>query len=435
MSAPDRPGRAGSEPPGRARTAVVVKGYPRLSETFIAQELHALQERGQNQIIVSLRRPTDTRVHPVHRRIAAPRLYLPEYLADAPLRVLRGWLFARHLPGYTRALSAFVADLRRDRTPNRGRRFGQACVLARELPDDVAWLHCHYLHTPCSVTRYAALMRELPYSVSAHAKDIWTTPAWELREKIADARWAVTCTAVNQRYLASMAPAGPDGAAKVELVYHGLDLARFPAPEPRRPRDGADPSEPLRLLSVGRAVEKKGYDVLLDALARLPAELNWRLVHVGGGERLPALQEQAARLGLGGRIDWRGPQDQAAVIAAYRHADLFVLAARIAADGDRDGLPNVLMEAQATGLACIATDVSAIPELIVDGLTGVLVPAGDPAAFAAAVERLAATPERRAEMGRAGAARVRRDFAMTAGIDRLAERFGLDVDAGQARSV
>ncbi|MEQ8966975.1 MAG: glycosyltransferase family 4 protein [Azospirillaceae bacterium] len=422
-------------PPGRGRVAVVMKGYPRLSETFIAQELHALQERGQNQVIVSLRQPTDTRIHPIHRRIAAPRLYLPEYLRDAPMRVIRGWLFARHLPGYTRALSAFLADLRRDRTPNRMRRLGQACVLAREMPDDVGWLHCHYLHTPCSVTRYAALMRELPYSVSAHAKDIWTTPAWELREKLADARWAVTCTAVNQRYLATMAGAAADGAPKVELVYHGLDLSSFPAPEPRPRRTGGDPGDPVRLVSVGRAVEKKGYDTLLDALARLPAEVNWRLVHIGGGELLSALQERAARLGIGGRIDWRGPQDRAAVISAYRQADLFVLAARIAANGDRDGLPNVLMEAQATGLACVATDVSAIPELIVDGLTGLLVPPGDPSALAHAMARLIADPDRRVEMGRAGAARVRRDFAMTAGIDRLAERFGLDVDAGRARSV
>ena len=135
----------------------------------------------------------------------------------------------------------------------------------------------------------------------------------------------------------------------------------------------------MRLVSVGRAVEKKGYDVLLDALARLPAELNWRLTHIGGGELLAGLQERAAARGLGGRVDWRGPQDQSAVIAALKAGDLFVLAARIAADGDRDGLPNVLMEAQATGLACLATTVSAIPELIVDGVTGRLVSARRPA--------------------------------------------------------
>lgn len=410
--------------PGPGRLAVVVKGWPRLSETFIAQEILGLERRGLDQLIVSLRRPTDPKVHALHRAIRAPVLYLPEYLRDAPMRVLRGWAFARTLPGYARARAALRADFARDRTPNRLRRFGQACVLAHELPDDVARLHCHYLHTPASVTRYAALMRGLPWSFSAHAKDIWTTPAWELREKLADAEWGATCTGVNHRYLTSLAE-GLGRPGRVDLVYHGLDFDRFPLPEPRPPRDGRERSDPVRLVSVGRAVEKKGYGVLLDALARLPAELNWRLTHIGGGELLAGLQERAAARGLGGRVDWRGPQDQSAVIAALKAGDLFVLAARIAADGDRDGLPNVLMEAQATGLACLATTVSAIPELIVDGVTGRLVPPDDPQALARALEQLIRDPDRRRALGQAGAERVRRDFAFAAGLDRLADRFGL----------
>jgi glycosyltransferase involved in cell wall biosynthesis len=412
----------GTVPPGRV--AIVVKGYPRLSETFIAQEIRGLQDRGQDQLIVSLRRPTDPAVHPVHRQIRAPVLYLPEYLHDDPARVWRGWRRARRQPGYAAARAAFLADLGRDRTRNRVRRFGQACVLAAELPDAVGWLHVHYLHTPCSVTRYAALMRGLGWSFSAHAKDIWTTPAWELREKLAAAAWGVTCTAVNAAFLARLA-GDPD---KVALVYHGLDPGRFPEPQPRPARRGDDPAGPLRLLSVGRAVEKKGFETLLDALARLPAGLHWRWEHIGGGERLGALKARAAGLGLADRIDWRGPQAQDAVIAAYREADLFVLPCTVARDGDRDGLPNVLMEAQATGLCCVSTPVSAIPELIEDGVTGRLVPPGDPDALAAAIAALAADPAARAALGRAGAARVRRDFSFGEGLARLAERFGLHAD-------
>ena len=401
--------------------AIVLKGYPRLSETFIAQEIHALERRGFSLRIYSLRHPTDHATHPVHREIRAPAAYLPEYLGDEPRRTLVGWRRARRLTGYKQARRAFLRDLRRDPTPNRLRRFGQACVLAAELPGEVVRLYAHFLHTPSSVTRYAALMTGLPWSASAHAKDIWTTPDWELREKLRAAEWVTTCTASGRDRLAALAPA-PE---RVALNYHGLDFARFPAPGPARPpHDGGAPARAVTLLSVGRAVEKKGCEDLLQALAGLPGELHWHLVHVGGGARLEALRGQAARLGLGARIDWRGalPQDQ--VLALYRAADLFVLPSRIARDGDRDGLPNVLMEAQSQGLACLSTRVSAIPELIEDGGTGVLTPPGDVAALTGALARLIRNPQERARLGAAGADRVRARFAMTAGIDALAARLG-----------
>jgi glycosyltransferase involved in cell wall biosynthesis len=411
---------ASARTPARSapRIAVVLKGYPRLSETFIAQELHALEARGFDLRLISLRRPYDPKTHPIHAEIRAPVRYLPEYLHDAPARVLRAWRRARRLPGYPAARRAFLADLRRDRTRNRLRRFGQACVLAAELPGDVDRLYAHFLHTPASVTRYAALIRGLSWSCSAHAKDVWTTPAWEIREKLAEMDWLATCTAVGRDHLAGLA----DEPAKVRLVYHGLDLARFPAtPAPEGTRDGSDEHEPVRLISVGRAVAKKGYDVLLDALARLPADLNWRLTHIGGGELRDQLRDQAEQLGLVGRIDWQGAQAQADVLAAYRASDLFVLASRVAPDGDRDGLPNVLMEAQSQGLACLATDVSAIPELIRDGETGRLVPPGDADALAAALEELIRDPGRRQALGQAGAARVRAAFDAEAQIDALAD--------------
>ena len=143
-----------------------------------------------------------------------------------------------------------------------------------------------------------------------------------------------------------------------------------------------------RLLSVGRLVEKKGTDVLLDALALLPVGLNWTLVHVGGGPLREALSQQAKELDIDSRITWRGAMTQDRLIAEYRAADLFVLASRIAQDGDRDGLPNVLMEAQSQGLACIATKVSAIHELIDDGVTGVMVEPESAPSLAAALASL-----------------------------------------------
>ena len=140
-----------------APTAIVVKGYPRLSETFIAQEILALERRGIELVIVSLRHPTDRFTHPIHAEIRSPVLYLPEYLHEAPRRVLRAWSAVRRRHGYGRARATWLADLARDRTSNRVRRFGQAMVLAAEI-GRIESIHAHFLHTPSSVARYASAM-------------------------------------------------------------------------------------------------------------------------------------------------------------------------------------------------------------------------------------------------------------------------------------
>jgi glycosyltransferase involved in cell wall biosynthesis len=403
--------------PRVGRVAFVLKGYPRLSETFIAQEIAALERRGLEILIVSLRQPTDRRRHAVHDEIRAPILYLPEYLLLEPMRVARAWLRQRKNPRYREARDLWLRDLLREPTPSRIRRFGQALVLASELPADVRRLHAHFLHTPASVTRYAALLAGLAWTGSAHAKDIWTTPEWEKREKLASCEWLVTCTAANHAHLSALAPQG-----RVELVYHGLDFSRFPPIEKGAASGG---EKPVVILSVGRLVEKKGTDVLLEALARLPRELRWRLVHVGGGPLKEKLARQARRLGIAERIEWRGARTQVELLAEYRAADLFALASRVARDGDRDGLPNVLAEAQSQGLACVATRVSGIPELIEDGRTGLLVAPESPQALAQALAALIADPTARGALGEAGRMRVRREFELDANIGRLARRFGL----------
>jgi glycosyltransferase involved in cell wall biosynthesis len=394
------------------RIATIVKGYPRLSETFIAQEILGLEQRGIRQLVVSLRKPTDGKVHDLHREIEADVLYLPEYLKDDPERVRLGRKWAEDRPGFARAQAAFEADLARDPTVNRRRRWGQACVLARELPDDVDWLHAHFLHTPASVTRYAALIRGMGWSFSAHAKDIWTSPEWELRQKLADADWGVTCTRANFGYLRSLSPAGE----KVHLVYHGLDFSRFPAPPRERPRSAG----PLAIVSVGRAVEKKGYADLLQALAGLRDDPRWRFEHVGGGPLTARLKRKAERTGIADRAMWHGAQSRDFVFALLARADLFVLPSRLAASGDRDGLPNVLMEAQAFGVPVLSTDVSGIPELITHGENGWLVPQKDPRALAVALTRLMGDEPLRRRLGATGAASVRRRFSSAPGIDFVA---------------
>jgi len=183
--------------------AVLVKGWPRLSETFIAQELVALEAAGHHFDIWSLRFPTDKKRHPLHDQLQAKVRYLPEYLHLEQDRVANTRDVARKLPGYAAAYRIWRADLARDPSHNRIRRFGQACVLAAELPPETRGLYAHFLHTPSSVARYCAVMRGLPWAFSAHAKDIWTSPDWEIREKLASdppgAQFGATCTAYGSR--------------------------------------------------------------------------------------------------------------------------------------------------------------------------------------------------------------------------------------------
>ena len=399
------------------RLAVAVKGWPRLSETFIAQELVALERAGIDFEIWSLRHPTDTKSHPLHEQLRARLHYLPEYLHDEPLRVMGGVLSALIRPGFWRTVCRFGRDLRRDMTRNRVRRFGQACVMARELPGGTDAIYAHFLHTPSSVARYAADLRGVPWAFSAHAKDIWTSPDWELREKLDDAHsgaaYGATCTAFGAEHLNDLATTTP-----VDLVYHGLDLSRFPDPPERALRG---PDDPFALLSVGRLVEKKGFDRLIDALALLPSGINWHWTHIGGGELGEKMRARAAAHGIETRITWRGACDQPEVIAAMRAADLFVLPSRVAEDGDRDGLPNVLMEAASQMLPILSTPVSAIPEFIDTGVHGILC-ADTPEVLAREIARLATTPALGAALAGAAHTRLHTEFTMQPGIDRLATR-------------
>ena len=172
-------------------------------------------------------------------------------------------------------------------------------------------------------------------------------------------------------------------------------------------------------------MEKKGYPDLLRALAALPPTRAWRLTHIGGGEQLAALKRQAGDLGIARKITWRGAQPQEEVIQAYRQSDIFVLASRIAGDGDRDGLPNVLMEAQSQALACVSTAVSAIPELIETAESGLLVPPDDPPALARALAELIADPGLRQRLGLAGQTKLRAAFGLRQNIGALLARFDL----------
>jgi colanic acid/amylovoran biosynthesis glycosyltransferase len=375
-----------------APLCVVVKGFPRVSETFVTRELEALQDAGIAYSLAALRRPGSDAAKVRHRVSATPN-YLPEYLHEEPIRVAHGFAQARKLAGFGRAWRQFRADFARDLSRNRIRRFGQACVLASELAQDVRHLHAHFIHTPTSVARYAAIMRGLSFSVSAHARDIWTAADWDLREKLDQARFVCTCNEAGAERLAAVNP-----AKRPQLWPHLI----HPMPQGAL-RANATPSR-FRLLTVARAVPKKGLEVLLSALARLPADPPWTWTHIGGGELLGDLRRLAQTHPYKDRIEFQGTQSHEAVQAALRNHDVFVLSATVSEDGDRDGRPNALIEAMSAGLACVATPVGGIPELLRDG-AGLLAQTG-PDELARTLAGLFERPEKIVTLGRAAQRRA-----------------------------
>ena len=387
--------------------AVVLKGYPRLSETFIAQEVLALEQAGFAIVIFSLRHPTDEYVHEINSRISATVTYLPEYLRDEPCRVVAAATRQLLRPAFWQTCAQFLQDYWRDHTINRVRRFGQAIVLADELPKATEWVYAHFIHTPGSVARYGAQIRRLPLSLSAHAKDIWTIPEWEVEEKLTAARWTVCCTKAYSNKLRKAAP-----GAIVHNLYHGIDTSRFTACQDYEKQVG------FHIVCVARAVPKKGIDTLLQAVAVLPAEINWRLTHIGGGPEENKLAALAMELGIGMRVSWLGPRAQDEVLALLRQGDVFCLPARLASDGDRDGLPNVLMEALSQSLPVIVTDIGGITELV-DEKCGIIVPPDAPGELAAAITNLANDPQLCANLGFNGRQRIERHFSFEQNVAQL----------------
>jgi glycosyltransferase involved in cell wall biosynthesis len=389
------------------KIGVLLSCYPRMSETFVAQELLGLEQAGLDIEIISLMRPDTAQRQPINDEIRAVVHYLPySLITDLPAFVA-AWRRQRRQPSYGAAVAAFRRDLRRDFTTGRIRRFAQALVVADRLADRYNRLHANFIHKPAAVARYVGLLTGIGWTCSAHAKDIWTEPEWDLKDKLRCLDWVVVCTRHGVERLRALAV----DPASIHLSYHGLDLRRFSAFDGLRPaRTGEGADDCVRLLTVGRAVPKKGFDTLLKALALLPPSLCWRLSHIGSGSETEALKELARTLGIAERIDWRGTLDQPEVLRAYRDAELFVLPCRIAENGDRDGLPNVLIEAASQRMAMVSTTVSGIPEFITNGVEGLLVPPDDAPALAAALLRLARDPALRDELGRNAERRVRSEF-------------------------
>lgn len=399
----------------RRPLGVLVKTYPKLSETFILEELLGLERLGFSLRLYSLAPATDAITHPAVARVRAPLVRLPE-----SMRGHAGAFAARHarllFGAPLRYLGALGAAARRGR---RGLHdFARAGWLAGQLRDDgVEHLHAHFIATPADVAELVGRLAAMPFSISAHAKDIYLSDPAELRRKLHAARFTVTCTELNRQTLAAIAP-----QANVQRMYHGVDHALFhPAQRLATPATPAanPPTLPL-ILSVGRLRAKKGLDTLIDACAALRQRGQAFVCEiVGYGEEQARLEAQIERLGLGDCVRLPGKLAREQVIARYARAAVYVQPSRIAADGDRDGIPNVLLEAMAMGLPVVASNVSGIPELVGHGHNGLLVESDQPEALADAIVRLLAQPQLCAELGGQARQTVTASFDNDRNLQRL----------------
>jgi glycosyltransferase involved in cell wall biosynthesis len=387
--------------PNTLRTAVLVKRFPKLSETFICGETLNLVRRGHDVTVVSLFSPTERVVHAAAAELRDRVVYLDRQnalrgamaLARALCRGPRAWgalaRLRRECPECLPALATLVAFCRHER---------------------IEHIHCHYLSEPAALAAAAAELVGISFSISAHAKDIYETNPAAASQRLGQAAFVTTCTRHNYEYLRALT----DEPAHVHLMYHGVDAGFF------QPLEGAAPSDRKRILSVGRFKEKKGFDLLIRACALLAARgETFECDIVGYGEQEAALRNLIVELGVERYVTLRPPVTHDDIRVLLQDALMFVLPCRVTASGDRDGIPNSMLEAMAAGVPVVTTNVSGIPEVVTNRVSGLLVTPDDPHALAEALLELLNDAALRQRLASAARNTVLERFSWQTNIERL----------------
>jgi glycosyltransferase involved in cell wall biosynthesis len=415
--------------PGYAEVAYILKGFPRTSETFISNEIHLLETLGLNLSIYSIKKLEGQKNHGVVDAIRAPVTYLPQ-ASDLTGESFLTWMrenfpkfSGSHLRlamtkplRYTSALAECLVMSIKYRAgildwPRTVfiKEFLQAGWIAEAVSRNanIRHLHAHFCHGATTVAMFASRLSGIPFSFTAHAKDIYLrelNPGDLLQIKMRRARFAVTCTGANQDHLQHR----HGDVAAIHRIYHGLDTDQFsPAP-----RDENGEAAIPTILSVGRLVEKKGFDYLVRACAILRQRgLDFRCLIVGGADKYAEnIKRLIHELELDDRISLPGAVTQEELRGYYQAGTVFALPCLVVGNGDRDGIPNVLVEAMAMEMPVISTDISGIPELIEHGVDGLMVPEKSAEAMADAIESLLLDAALRRRLGRAARAKVCRHF-------------------------
>lgn len=394
--------------PQRLRVGYVLKRYPRYSETFVVNEILAHEAAGLEVEIFALRPPCDTHFQNSISQVRASVNYvrLPSQgrpsasltsLSPTPASYFWAELqeTAKMLPDFWVKLALAQGEPARN--------VYQAAWLAQEVHrKGIQHLHAHFGTVATGVARLAAHFAGISYTFTAHAKDIFheSVEPEDLHRKLQEAAAVVTVSDFNRQYLQQTYGRA---AAQVQRIYNGLDLGNFnyQSPVDRSPQ----------IISVGRLVEKKGLDHLINACALLAERgCAFRCQIIGTGPLEKDLRSQIQELGLQNWVAIVGPRPQNEVFQQVQQAAVFAAPYVIGRDGNRDGLPTVLLEAMALGTPCVATDVTGIPEVIREGETGLLVPQRDPAALATALERLLTQPALREQLAQPARQLIEAEF-------------------------
>lgn len=409
----------------------ILRSYPRLSQTFVLNEILALEQIGVPIQIFALTDPHEKIVQRQVNQIQARVRYLDA--AVQPRRVKdilaeHTEVARRHFMGYIHSLFYIASNRRIDQgysASSRWKCFFQAIHLIYQLilieqrtGKRINHLHAHFAHDPTLVAYVVHCITGIPFSFTAHARDLYQVSEKVLRDRIHRARAVITCCRANLEYLNRMIPSQQ---SKFSLVYHGVNLKEFqPVADPGK---GCSLESPL-ILSVGRLVEKKGFQDLLQALllVKMKGE-RFRCEIYGDGPLCQELQEWINEHGMAGEVTLNGDRTQQELISIYRNATLFILTPFQTENGDRDGIPNVLLEAMAVGLPVIATAVTGIPELVDHNQDGLLYQPHDVEGISSGIVELLHNTEKRRQLGQAAARKVTEQFDVTQAAQSLKTLF------------
>ena len=395
------------------RIGYVVRMFPRFSETFVLQEILELERQGADVTVFSLNKPNEGRFHPGLLRLKAPIVYLD----DREAKKWWSWLpeewdtLSPHRDRLWRQIEA--AGLRRDGTEV-DLVFWGALLASLAQKRGIQALHAHFATVASSLTYHASCITGIPYSFTAHAKDIFTQTIDRgfLTAKMNAARFVVTVSEYNRRFLIDEHLHVQ--ADRIRVLYNGIDRTFF------TPVDTALRTQPPIIFGIGRLVAKKGFADLVRACAILKARgIAFRCVIAGQGREEVPLRSLAQSSGLESEIEFAGPRHQEEVRDIMQQATVLCLPCRRDTDGNQDALPTVLLEAMSSGLPVVSTRLAGIPEIVTDGEDGLLVEPEAPEQIASALERILGSESLRRQFADAGLRKISTRFDIRRNVETL----------------